>query len=40
VVRLVPTQTELRLGVVTSILGAPVFIYILTRRPRLDHGHE
>ncbi|MBV9511876.1 MAG: iron ABC transporter permease [Caulobacteraceae bacterium] len=29
VVRLVPTDTELRLGVVTAFLGAPVFIFIL-----------
>ena len=32
-VRLVPTSTELRLGVVTSFLGAPIFILILLRPP-------
>ena len=35
-VRLVPTSTELRLGVVTSFLGAPVFILILLRARRLS----
>ena len=34
-VRLVPTSTELRLGVVTSFIGAPVFILILLRGRRL-----
>ena len=34
-VRLVPTSTELRLGVVTSFLGAPIFILILLRGRRL-----
>jgi len=34
-VRLVPTSTELRLGVITSFLGAPVFILILMRGRRL-----
>jgi iron complex transport system permease protein len=32
-VRLIPTQTELRLGVVTAFLGAPIFILILLRPP-------
>ena len=31
VVRLVPTQSELRLGVVTAFLGAPMFILIILR---------
>lgn len=35
VVRLVPTPTELRLGVVTAFLGAPVFILVLLRGRRL-----
>jgi iron complex transport system permease protein len=35
IVRLVPTQSELRLGVVTAILGAPIFILILLRVRRL-----
>ena len=35
VVRLVPTQTELRLGVVTAFLGAPVFLLVLMRGRRL-----
>lgn len=30
-VRLIPTQAELRLGVVTALIGAPVFIAILMR---------
>ena len=34
-VRLVPTATELRLGVVTSFIGAPIFIWILLRVRRL-----
>ena len=34
VVRLIPTQTELRLGVVTAFLGAPMFILILLRDGR------
>ena len=34
-VRLIPTPTELRLGVVTAFLGAPVFILILLRGRRL-----
>jgi iron complex transport system permease protein len=36
VVRLVPTQTELRLGVVTAFLGAPVFILVLMRNRRVS----
>lgn len=32
-VRLIPTQSELRLGVVTAFLGAPVFILLLLRAP-------
>ena len=35
VVRLLPTPTELRLGVVTAFLGAPVFILVLLRARRL-----
>jgi iron complex transport system permease protein len=35
-VRLVPTSTELRLGVVTAFLGAPAFIFILLRGRRLS----
>jgi iron complex transport system permease protein len=35
VVRLVPTATELRLGVVTALIGAPVFILVLLRGRRL-----
>lgn len=34
-VRLVPTSTELRLGVVTAFLGAPVFMFALLRGRRL-----
>ena len=34
-VRLAPTPTELRLGVVTAFLGAPVFIFVLLRGRRL-----
>lgn len=37
-VRLVPTSTELRLGVVTAFLGAPVFIAILMRSARAGWG--
>jgi iron complex transport system permease protein len=34
-VRLIPTDTELRLGVLTAILGVPVFLYHLARERRL-----
>jgi iron complex transport system permease protein len=34
-VRVIPTTTELRLGVVTAFLGAPVFIFVLLRGRRL-----
>lgn len=34
VVRLVPTDTELMLGVVTSLLGAPFFLYLVVRSGR------
>jgi iron complex transport system permease protein len=34
-VRAIPTPTELRLGVVTAFLGAPVFILVLLRSRRL-----
>ncbi len=34
-VRLVPTATELRLGVVTAFLGVPVFLFYLRRERRL-----
>lgn len=33
-VRLAPTDTELRLGVVAALLGAPVFVWIAARRGR------
>ncbi len=36
VVRLIPTVTELRLGVVTGFLGAPVFTAVLLRTRRLS----
>lgn len=36
-VRLSPTATELKLGVVSAILGAPVFVWIAVRR-RAFHG--
>lgn len=35
VVRLIPTETELRLGVLTALLGVPVFLYHLLRERRL-----
>jgi iron complex transport system permease protein len=31
-VRLVPTDSELKLGVVASLIGAPVFVWIAARR--------
>lgn len=34
-VRLIPAETELRLGVLTAILGVPVFLYHLVRERRL-----
>ena len=36
-VRLAPTTTELKLGVVASLLGAPVFVWIAVRRSA-PHG--
>lgn len=36
-VRVAPTTTELKLGVVAAILGAPVFLWIVARR-RVIHG--
>ncbi len=36
-VRLAPTATELKLGVVAALLGAPVFVWIAARR-RTVHG--
>jgi iron complex transport system permease protein len=35
VVRLIPTEIELRLGVLTALLGVPVFLYHLVRERRL-----
>jgi iron complex transport system permease protein len=35
VVRLIPTEIELRLGVLTALLGVPVFLYHLIRERRL-----
>ena len=34
-VRLIPTDSELRLGVLTALLGVPVFLYHLVRERRL-----
>lgn len=34
-VRLIPTEIELRLGVLTALLGVPVFLYHLARERRL-----
>lgn len=36
-VRLLPTKTELHLGVVAALLGAPLFVWIVTRR-NVGHG--
>jgi iron complex transport system permease protein len=38
VVRLIPTTTELRLGVVTAFIGAPVFIALILRPARESRG--
>lgn len=39
IARAVPSRTELPLGVVTGLLGAPVFLYLLARYYReVDHG--
>ena len=32
VVRLLPTDAELKLGVVAALIGAPVFVWIAARR--------
>ena len=31
VVRLIPTRPELKLGVVTALIGAPFFLFLLIR---------
>jgi len=31
-IRLLPTTNELRLGVVTTLIGAPLFLYVIFRR--------
>lgn len=33
-IRLIPTSQELKLGVIAALIGAPIFIYIATRRLR------
>jgi iron complex transport system permease protein len=39
IARVVPSRTELPLGVITGLLGAPVFLYLLARYYReVDHG--
>lgn len=37
-VRLVPTQSQIKVGVVTALLGAPFFILLVLRRRRGDAG--
>lgn len=32
-IRLLPTESELKLGVVAALFGAPVFVYIIWKRP-------
>jgi iron complex transport system permease protein len=39
VVRLIPSQEEIKVGVVTAIIGAPFFIYLIMRR-RYDLSGE
>jgi len=34
VVRLIPSQTEIKVGVVTALIGAPFFIALIFRRRR------
>jgi iron complex transport system permease protein len=36
-VRLLPTDTELRLGVVAALAGAPIFLLIALRRGNVRH---
>jgi iron complex transport system permease protein len=37
--RTLPTRSEIPLGVVTGLIGAPVFLYLLNRSSReLAHG--
>jgi len=31
-IRLLPTTSELRLGVVTTLIGAPLFLYVIFKR--------
>ena len=35
-VRCIPTSAELKLGVVTALLGAPVFLYLIFKLRRLE----
>lgn len=37
-VRLLPTDNELRLGVVAALAGAPIFMMIVLRRGKVSHG--
>ena len=37
-VRVLPTNTELKLGVVAALVGAPVFVWIAMRRRTVDPG--
>lgn len=39
IVRLFPTRLELPLGVITDLIGAPVFFYMLLRMARPDQSH-
>jgi iron complex transport system permease protein len=38
IARLVPTEQELKLGVVAALIGAPIFIWIAARRTALGDG--
>ena len=34
-VRLLPSQTEIKVGVLTSLIGAPFFLYLIIKSRRL-----
>jgi iron complex transport system permease protein len=37
--RVFPSRSELPLGVITGLIGAPVFLYLLARSQReVEHG--
>ena len=38
IIRLLPTQTEIKIGVITSLLGAPFFLFLVLKKQ--GHAHD